>query len=224
MSTNSDLEAAAGYAFTDAALLAMALTHASTQKKTGDNERLEFLGDRVLGLVVADMLYKAYPHEPEGLLARRHTALVQRAAIVRAAAALNLAPYIRLSSGEVKAGGLKKDTILADTLEALIGAIWLDGGLDPARAFVEKFWRGMLHLQDEPPQDPKTALQEWAQARGLPIPEYKVVSRSGPEHAPVFEVEVAVAGLDPVRAAAHSKRAAEKDAAQAMFKKIGTDT
>jgi ribonuclease-3 len=217
----SDLELAAGYVFQDRELFALALTHASTQKKGGDNERLEFLGDRVLGLVVADMVYQAFPGEDEGHLARRHTGLVQRAAIAAAAGALGLSPHIRLSTGEAKTGGLQKDTILADTLEALIGAIWLDGGLPPARDFIEKFWRGMLHTQGDPPMDAKTALQEWAQGRGLPVPEYRTLSRGGPEHAPVFEVEVVIPGLPLVRAAASSKRAAEKNAAQKMLETIG---
>jgi ribonuclease-3 len=215
---SDDLETAAGYVFRDRDLLVLALTHASTQKKGGDNERLEFLGDRVLGLVVADMLYKAFPGEDEGHLARRHTGLVQKAAIARAAEELKLGPHIRLSSGEARTGGLKKDTILADTLEALIGAIWLDGGFGPAHAFIERFWAGMLRTEDGmPPQDPKTALQEWAQGRGLPVPEYMQVSRTGPEHAPVFEVEVTVQGLPSIRASSTSKRAAEKVAAEKML-------
>jgi ribonuclease-3 len=219
VSTASDLEQTAGYSFKDRTLLDTALTHSSLQKKSGDNERMEFLGDRVLGLVVAHMLYELFPEEDEGSLARHHTALVQKAALVRVAECLSLGPYIRLSSGEVKAGGPRKDTILADAVEALIGAIYIDGGFAPAEAFVKNFWRGMLSPAGLPPQDPKTELQEWAQARGLGIPKYKVVSRSGPEHAPVFDIEASVDTLGVQTAKAPSKRAAEKAAAAKLLEK-----
>lgn len=219
VSIRSDLEERIGHAFRDRGLLDRALTHASAQKKDGDNERLEFLGDRVLGLVVAQMLYEAYPGENEGQLALRHTGLVQKAALARVAEDLALGPHLRLSSGEVKAGGGRKDTILADAVEALIGAVHLDGGFAAAEGFVRRCWGGMLDGAGAPPQDPKTALQEWAQARGLGLPQYKVLSRTGPEHAPVFEVEVAVPTLGEARAAASSKRAAEKEAARMMLER-----
>lgn len=222
MSTSSELEKNAGYIFQDRRLLDKALTHSSLQNKDYDNERLEFLGDRVLGLVVADMLFKAFPQEDEGHLARRHAALVQKAAIVQVAEAVALAPHIRLSSGELKAGGLRKDTILADALEALIGAIYLDGGFLAAETFVQRFWQVMLALYDEPPQDPKTALQEWAQARGLSIPAYRIVLKSGAEHTPLFEIEVSVETVGVIVATASSKRTAEKEAALKMLQIIET--
>jgi ribonuclease-3 len=217
----SDLERGLGHVFRDKDLLVRALTHASAQKKGGDNERLEFLGDRVLGLAVAGMLYAAFPGEDEGHLARRHTALVQKSALARVAERLSLGLYIRLSSGEARAGGVRKDTILSDTIEAVLGAIHLDAGYAAAEAIVRTFWEPLLNAYAIPPQDPKTALQEWAQAHGLPIPEYRAVSKSGPEHAPVFEIELRVSHFDPVRARASSKRAAEKVAAHALLLQIG---
>ena len=210
-----------GYVFSDAALCDTALTHSSTQNDSNNNERLEFLGDRVLGLVVADLLFAAYPAEPEGSLAKRHTGLVQQEALVSVAQAIGLAEHLKLSAGETKSGGHKKDNILADALEALIGAIYLDGGFKAAQAFVAEFWEGALQSQALPPEDAKSKLQEWAQGRGLPLPEYKLLGKSGTDHAPLFEVEVSVEGTGKTSATAASKRAAEKEAALKMLEKIG---
>ena len=223
MSINSELEQVIGYDFGDKALLATALTHASVQKQGADYERLEFLGDRVLGLVVADMLYRACPLEDEGGLAKRHTGMVQRAALVKVAEALHLGRFIKFSAGELRAGGDKKNAILGDAMEALIGAIYLDGGYKPAESFIVRFWVGMLLPETSPPEDPKTALQEWAQGRGLPLPLYKIVSKSGAEHAPVFDVEVTVQGQTPMTGTATSKRDAEKEAARKMLETIGSN-
>lgn len=224
MSTPSEkaaaLEAAAGYAFSDRGLLDMALTHASVPKSPCNNERLEFLGDRVLGLVVAEMLYRAFPDEREGDLAKRLTALVQQAALARVAAELSLGSYVRLSAGEIKAGGVKKDTILADAVEALIGAIYLDGGFGAAGDFVRARWQTLLATFESPPEDAKTRLQEWAQAKGLPLPEYRVLSRTGSDHSPVFEVEVEVKGQGKAAASASSKRNGEKAAAALLLARI----
>jgi ribonuclease-3 len=218
VSINSDgIEKAIGYVFEDAKLLEAALTHASLQKKEGDYERLEFLGDRVLGLVVAAMLYRAFPRESEGDLAKRHTALVQQKTLVDVALTLDLPSHLRLSSGEKKAGGLHKDTILSDAVEALIGAVYLDGGYARAETLVERLWKEKTAAAS-PPEDAKTQLQEWAQARGLPLPEYRVLSRSGSDHAPSFEVGVEVEGFILISAKASSKRQAEKDAAALMLK------
>lgn len=210
-------EDALGYIFADPRLLESALTHASAAQPGGNNERLEFLGDRVLGLAVADFLYGAYPAEREGDLAKRHAALVAKAALAQVAADINLAPHIRISHGESKSGGSKKDTILADGVEALIGAIYLDGGFKAARAFVHERWKSLVDTYGAPPEDSKSALQVWAQQRGLPLPEYRLLSRSGPDHAPVFEIEAAVQGFPPVTAAAATKQSAEKDAAQKLL-------
>ncbi len=224
-----------GYDFSNAALLETALTHASAQKKTArkpppagadgnardNNERLEFLGDRVLGLAVADLLIAAFPDEPEGSLAKRHTSLVQQQALVRVAREIDLATHLKLSAGEMKSGGQKKDKILADAVEALIGAIYLDGGFGAARNFVMKFWGAALQGQAQPPEDAKSQLQEWAQARALPLPEYKTVGKSGTAHAPQFEIEVSVKGHGKAAAVATSKRAAEKQAALKMLRRVG---
>lgn len=221
MSQLSELESRIGYAFTDRGILDQALTHASLQKKSYDNERLEFLGDRVLGLAVAGMLYKAYPDEDEGKLAKRHTALVQQMALVMIANKLALGGFIHLSAGEVRAGGQQNETILADAVEALLGAIYLDGGYQAAEKFVTEAWRELLNGQMAPPEDPKTRLQEWVQQRGLPLPAYKVIGKSGSDHAPMFEIEVSVVSFGAATASASSKRAAEKEAAARMLEKIG---
>lgn len=220
MSTASEetLEKKISYVFEDVKLLESALTHSSLQKKGCNNERLEFLGDRVLGLAVAALLYRAFPEEKEGELAKRHTALVQQKALVEVAGRLGLSLHLNVSQGEKKAGGLQKDTILADAVEALIGAIFIDGGYAPAAKFVTDFWQSMVQ-ETAPPEDPKTALQEWAQAQGKPLPEYRVVSKSGSDHAPVFEIEVQVEGEGSARAKAPSKRQAEKDAALLMLQR-----
>ncbi len=213
-------EARIGYTFTSRELLDMALTHASVPKFKYNNERLEFLGDRVLGLVVAQMLYEAFPKEREGDLAKRLTGLVQQAALVAVAMDLQLGTFVRLSVGEEKAGGVTKDAIVADAMEALIGAIYLDAGFDAAKKFIEGRWAKLLHAHASPPEDPKTRLQEWAQQRGLPLPDYKLVNRSGSDHQPAFEIEVHVEGQGTTQAIAASKRTAEKDAAAKMLLKI----
>jgi ribonuclease III len=223
VSIHSKLETHIGYAFSDTTLLARALTHASMHDAL-DNERMEFLGDRMLGLAMADLLYRAYPDEDEGHLAKRHTALVQKQALVRVSHDIDLGGFLRLSAGEMRAGGLKKDTILADALEALIGAIFIDGGYAAAAGFIEKFWAPLLNTQATPPQDAKTTLQEWAQAKGLALPEYKMIGKSGADHAPVFDVEVTVETLGSVRATASSKRAAEKEAAVKMLERTVTQS
>jgi ribonuclease-3 len=221
LSTSSEklgaLEQILGHAFADRKMLAMALTHASVPRQEYNYERLEFLGDRVLGLVVAEMLYRIYPQEKEGHLAKRLTVLVQQEALVEVANDIGLASYVRLSAGEKKAGGSVKNTILSDSIEAVIGAIYLDGGLEPARIFVESRWSKLISNHSSPPDDPKTRLQEIAQARGLKLPEYKLLSKSGTDHAPMFDVEVNVTGMGKASASATSKRSAEKLAAQKLL-------
>jgi ribonuclease III len=217
----ASLEKILGYSFADRKLLVTALTHASLPRHETNYERLEFLGDRVLGLVVADMLYRGYPHEKEGHLAKRLTVLVQQAALVGVANDMGLAGYVRLSAGEKKAGGPVKDTILSDAIEAIMGAIYIDGGLEPARVFIEGRWSKLICSQSPPPDDPKTRLQEVAQAKGLKLPEYRLVSKSGTDHQPVFDVEVVVTGMGAAAATASSKRAAEKMAAQKLLEAIG---
>lgn len=227
MSSISDaraLSARLGHDFTDASLLERALTHASlTGERNGsDYERLEFLGDRVLGLAVADMLYRAYGHEAEGALAKRLTALVQQAALVQVGQALDLAPHLRLSASERKSG--VKEAVMADAVEALIGAVYLDAGYDAAARIVARLWAPLLAQHLLPPEEAKTRLQEWAQGRGLPLPVYEVLSQEGPSHAPQFTVQVSVEGLPPATATAASKRAAEKAAAGTILARIDAST
>lgn len=214
-------QAAIGHAFADEKLLARAFTHSSVTGTQDNNERLEFLGDRVLSLVVAALLYAAYPSEREGDLAKRHALLVSKPTLLGVATGLGLDRFMRLSPGETKSGGAKKDTILADCVEAVIGAIYLDGGHKAAEDFVRRHWQGLVDSHAPPPEDAKSSLQVWAQQRGLSLPEYKLVSRSGLDHQPVFEIEVIVQGQGAVRATASSKQAAEKEAALKMLAKIG---
>jgi len=221
------LEQALGHRFSDPALLDEALTHSSVgsvgdrQRRT--NERLEFLGDRVLGLVVADMLFERFPDEEEGALARRHASLVRRDALARVADEIDLAECIRLSRGEEDTGGRRNPGLLADACEAVIAALYLDGGIDAAAKFIRAEWDPLVAEDARPPKDAKTELQEWAQARGLALPSYREVDRKGPAHAPVFRVEVSVADRAPASASGPSKRAAEQAAAEAMLRELGRD-
>jgi ribonuclease-3 len=227
-----DLMTALDYAFKDPELLRVALMHPSAvstgrgklRKKAergADNQRLEFLGDRVLGIVVAEMLFRAYPDEDEGALARRLAALVKQDSLDAVAREIALGRYLTISRGEEEGGGRANPAILADACEALMGAIYLDGGLEAARIFVERHWRPKMDAEAKPPQDAKTALQEWAQAAGLALPLYIVVKSEGPPHDPVFEVEVTVAGHEPASARGRSKRAAEQAAAKRLMDRVG---
>ncbi|MDH3703363.1 MAG: ribonuclease III [Alphaproteobacteria bacterium] len=210
--------------FADPALLRRALLHRSAAP-TGDlgYERLEFLGDRVLGLVVTDMLMAAFPAEDEGALARRLAGLVRRETLADAARGLGLGSFIRLSRSEEEYGGRDNETILADVCEAIIGALYQDGGLEAARGFIQRHWAERLAAAVEPPRDAKTALQEWAQGRGLPLPVYRMASRTGPDHAPEFTVSVEVQGQAPVEGTGPSKRLAEQVAAACLIQRIDTD-
>jgi ribonuclease-3 len=211
-----------GHPFAEPDLLREALTHPSVNP--GDrgpapfaNQRLEFLGDRVLGLVIAEWLLDRFPDEPEGALARRHTALVRAEALAEVAGAVELGRYLAMAPGEAEGGGRANAATLANACEAVIGALFRDGGLDAARAFVRREWAGALERDARPPQDPKTRLQEWAQGRGLPLPHYEIVSRSGPDHQPLFQVQVSVQGHDAVSASGASKRTAEREAASRLL-------
>jgi ribonuclease III len=220
-----------GYEFARRELLEEALTHPSAlvpeprrrhrraPTKRG-YERLEFLGDRVLGLVVADCLWRRFEGESEGDLARRHTHLVRREALVRVAERIGLGRYLFLSRSEAAAGGNANPGILADACEALIAAIYLDGGFEAASALVRRFWEPLIEEMEEPPRDPKTALQEWAQARGPALPAYELVATNGPDHAPLFTVMARVAGVDPATATASSKRLAEAKAAAILLDRL----
>jgi ribonuclease-3 len=219
------LERRLGLVFTDQALLERALTHSSVgdgAKKVSDNERLEFVGDRVLGLLAAERLAELYPKSAEGELAPRLNALVSRKACAVVARKLDLGAALRLSPAETKAGGRDKDSILAGACEALMAALYHEGGLPEARRFFLEQWGDQIADLGLPrPLDPKTALQEWAQGMGKALPIYAVVERKGPDHAPVFTVEAQVAGLAPARAQGRSRQDAEKAAAQALLQREG---
>jgi ribonuclease-3 len=215
-----------GYRFANSGLLRAALRHSSLApearggKHADHFERLEFLGDRVVGLAVADLLLARFPREAEGDLARRHAALVSRDSLAAVAEQIALGPQLHLTRGEDETGGRSKPTVLADALEALVGAIFRDGGLEPARAFVARLFEAKLEESARPPRDPKTALQEWAQGKGLPLPQYRTVSAEGPAHQPRFKVEVSISGEAPVAAEGASKQAAERAAAAALLEAI----
>lgn len=216
------LEKLLGYRFKDAALLMQALTHPSAASGAKPSyQRLEFLGDRVLGLVVARLLYVCFPGEAEGDLAKRHARLVSRDVAALAARKLELGPHIVFSKGEMESGGAESASALGDVMEALLGAVYLDGGLEPAEKFAVSLWEPMLSLDLEPPKDPKTTLQEWSQARSLGLPAYKVISQSGPAHDPSFEVEVAV-GCNKASGLGSSKRAAEQAAAKSLLEQVNS--
>jgi len=222
------LEQAIGYQFSDRDLLERALTHASVgdgAREVRHNERLEFLGDRVLNLCAAERLMALDPDAREGEMSRLLAGLVNYHACARAARRAGLAEALRLSASATKVGARKSDAVLGDACEALIAALYIDGGLDCARAFFLKFWAEEFERLDEPrTKDPKTQLQEWVQGMGLPLPDYEVVSREGPSHAPCFTVEVRVQGLGAERGEGRSRQAAEKAAAlQMLLKREGPE-
>ncbi|HSZ11989.1 MAG TPA: ribonuclease III [Rhizomicrobium sp.] len=218
----TEIETRLGHKFADAELLARALRHASMGAVS--NERLEFLGDRVLGLIVAEKLHAFYPNDAEGALALKLNALVRREACARAAEEAGLAEHLVLARSELGSGGRQKAAILAGACEAVIAALYLDGGHDAARAFVERYWADQYATLDSDMRDAKTALQEWAQSaegKSPAPPSYREVSREGPDHAPRFVVEVSIAGHAPETGSGHSKREAEQDAARRMLARLG---
>jgi ribonuclease-3 len=215
------LEASLGHSFRDKALLERALTHASAGA-ANSNERLEFLGDRVLGLIVAEILYRLYPKDAEGVLALKLNALVRKEACAEAAEAAGLPDHLILAASEASSGGRKKAVILAGACEAVIAALYLDGGMEAARQFIERYWSNGFAALGQDMRDPKTALQEWAQARGArTAPVYRLMRRDGPDHAPRFVVEVTAGGEAPEMGEGGSKREAEQAAAAAMLARLG---
>jgi ribonuclease III len=239
-----DLPRILGHDFTAPALLSEALTHPSAlgvergrgrrgkdphsslprsrQKGRvgGGYERLEFLGDRVLGLVIAELLWRRFPDEPEGRLTQRHTHLVRRETLARVAEGIGLGPHLIFSPAERASGAAANPAILADACEAVIAAIYLDGGYDAAADFIRRYWEPMIGAMEAPPRDPKTMLQEWAQARGLGLPRYELVATSGPDHAPQFTVAASIAGGTPATAIGRAKRIAEAGAAAALLERL----
>ena len=220
----AELEAVLDYRFEDGVLAERALTHSSARGarlKARDNERLEFIGDRVLGLAIAELLGELMPEAREGQLAKKFNQLVRRETCALVARKLDLGAYLILSESEDDSGGREKDTILADAMEALLAAVFLDGGFEAARALVRRLWGPISGELPAQVQDPKSALQEWAQGRGLPLPLYVEIGRSGPDHAPVFVSEVRVTGFEPARGEGSSKRIAEQAAAESMLSREG---
>lgn len=205
-------------------LMRQALTHPSCGKVMEgapfNNQRLEFLGDAVLGMVIADMLYEMYPQEQEGELARRFAALVCGDVLVQVARDIGLGDALILAESEEDNGGRNNPSNLEDACEALIGALYLDGGFAAAESFIRTHWLEIARSVSEPPKDPKTALQEWAQARGLPLPLYEVVASDGPAHAPRFTVRVSVKGHGEAQAEANAKRYAEREAAKNLLETL----
>lgn len=220
-----ELEQRLGYKFKDERNLDCALTHASVRGGKAwraDNERLEFVGDRVLGLAIAGLLNETFPGVKEGELARRYNSMVRGEACARIGRELGLGPKLILSDAEAANGGRDKDTILADAVEAVLGAIYIEAGFDVARDVVLKLWAPQVQsLRPHVTADPKTALQEWAQGRGLALPQYSVVAREGPDHAPLFTAEVCIRPLAPARGEGTSKRLAEQAAAQSLLEREG---
>ncbi|WP_420605274.1 ribonuclease III [Novosphingopyxis sp.] len=201
----------------DLPLYERAMTHGSTGRP--DYQRLEFLGDRVLGLAVAEMLYDQFPDEPEGKLSHRLNALVSGTTCAEVARSLDAGPLIILGKQARSDGAAESDNVLGDVMESIIGALFLDQGIDPARRFVESLWRDRIIAAATAPRHPKSLLQEWAASSARRPPVYEIVARTGPAHSRLFKVSVSVKGLDPITATAPSKREAETRAAKAFLEK-----
>ncbi len=204
------------HSFDNQALLREAVTHPSLAGGPS-YQRLEFLGDRVLGLAVAQRLLESYPEESEGTIARRFVKLVRKETLAAIARDIGVPDIIQLESAARQAGIHKQDGVCADVLEALLGALYLDAGLGAVTQFISAYWGDLMAAEAGATRDPKTRLQEWAQGRGLPLPHYEVVSQDGPDHAPTFTIRVTVESSAPVEASGNSKRLAEKAAADALW-------
>ena len=219
------LEARIGHKFGDPNLLTTAFTHVSALKPARNRaesyQRLEFLGDHVLGLIVSDMLYRAFPNADEGELSKRLADLVRKESCADVAKSLGLVDDIKLGQVGASASARLRKSVLGDICEAVIGAIFLDGGYGAAAQFVERNWTERMRKPRRPLRDPKTVLQEWAQSKGMPTPVYREVERTGPHHDPQFRVAVDLPGLEPAEGVGGSKRAAEKVAASVMIEREG---
>jgi ribonuclease-3 len=218
---HAKLEARLGYKFADPDLLDRALTHSSAiapaKRVAMSYQRLEFLGDRVLGLVVADMLYRRFPKATEGDLSRSLNALVRKETCAAIARELGLGTELNLGDSEARTGGAEKDAILGDVIEALLGAVYTDGGLGPAFEIIERLFGEHIGQSGTERADAKTTLQEWAQGRGLEPPVYEEVERRGPDHAPEFTIAVKLGDFKPLSATGPSKKLAEHKAAEAFL-------
>jgi ribonuclease-3 len=222
------IELRIGHAFADPTLLATAFTHVSALKSSRNRadsyQRLEFLGDHVLGLVVSDMLYRAFPKADEGELSKRLADLVRKETCADVARTLELLDGIKLGAVGAGAGARLRKSVLGDICEAVIGAVFLDGGYEAAEKFVQRNWTERMRKPVRPLRDAKTILQEWAQGKGLPTPVYREVERTGPHHDPQFRVAVDLPGLAPAEGVGGSKRAAEKVAASVMLAREGVSS
>ena len=216
MGDDTALETMLGHKFEDPDLLLTALTHPSIAGRF-NYQRLEFLGDRILGAAIADELFHQYPDMNEGELALRYNDLVRRETLAAVATKMGIAAHIRLSNGEDESGGREKPAILADVVEGLIAALYLDGGLDCARQFVQKYWQDLVSSARTTKKDGKTALQEWAQSLGMGPPNYREVGRIGPSHEPLFTIEVTLDNGLTATGEAGSKRGAEQEAATILL-------
>jgi ribonuclease-3 len=221
----SAIESRIGHKFADPNLLITAITHVSalkpSRKRAESYQRLEFLGDHVLGLIVSDMLYRSFPNADEGELSKRLADLVRKESCADVAKSLGLADDVKLGSGGASVDARLRKSVLGDICEAVIGAVFLDGGYQSAQEFVERNWTERMKKPRQPLRDPKTVLQEWAQGKGLPTPVYREVERTGPHHDPQFRVAVDLPGLAPAEGVGSSKRAAEKVAASVMIEREG---
>lgn len=216
-----DFCARLGHAFARPDLLVQAVTHASLSSETrSDNQRLEFLGDRVLNLIIAEALFNADAGADEGTLAPRYNALVRKETCADVARGIDLGAVLKLGRSEMMTGGRRKDALLGDAMEAVIAAVYLDAGLAPTRALVLRLWGDRIDRADTHVSNAKSALQEWAQGRGMPTPDYIEISRDGPPHAPDFVIEVRLENGRAARARGGSKRMAEQAAAEALLKEV----
>jgi|TARA_B110000977_G_scaffold194419_1_gene270965 ribonuclease-3 len=207
-----------GHNFKKPELLIQAMTHSSLSSATrGDNQRLEFLGDRVLGLSISDALFHKDSDAPEGLLAPRFNALVRKETCAQVAIEIKLGEALKMGRSEMLSGGRRKIAVLGDAMEAVIGAVYLDAGYVVARDMVVRLWANHIDNAAHDARDPKTMLQEWAQAKKLPTPKYIEIGRSGPDHAPIFTIEVSIETGQSARAQAQSKRAASQEAAAGLL-------
>jgi ribonuclease-3 len=215
------LEKRLGYRFKNRELIATALTHSSSSGTRVNYQRQEFLGDRVLGLVIAEMLLAAYPAAPEGDLSRRLAELVRRETCAEIAVAIDLGSALRFASGRTSRAALLTTNVLGDACEALIAAIYEDGGLEAARKFIATHWASRVNTVAATGRNAKATLQEWAQGRGLDVPAYTIAGKSGPDHDPRFDVEVRVATLEPARGDGRTRREAEQAAAALLLTREG---
>ena len=224
MKLSGDLQAFAGrigYEFADPALLVRAVTHASmSSANRDDNQRLEFLGDRVLGLVMAEALLESDAKATEGQLAPRYNALVRKETCADVAREIDLGKVLKLGRSEMISGGRRKQALLGDAMEAVIAAVYLDGGFGAAKALITRLWGKRVDAVDADARDAKTSLQEWAQARGMQPPAYKDAGRSGPDHAPQFTIRAVLENGETAEATAGSKRQAQQMAAKALLERL----